>query len=60
MSLGRGKLPIGDSQGMSDAYCSILATRILTAFQLVAMNVGGSGAGVCNVTPYLGHDGVGD
>ena len=60
MSLGSCERRLsGGSQSMRDTYCLILTTGILTAFQLVTMDVGGSGVGVCNVTPDLGNDGVG-
>jgi len=59
MSLGGGERPPNDDQGMSDTYCLILTTHILTTFQLVAINVGGGCVGVCNTTLDLGDDGGG-
>ena len=44
---------------MSDSYRLIFTIRILAAFQLVAMNVGGGGAGVRDVISDLGIDGMG-
>ena len=41
------------------AYCLIPTTRIPTAFQLVAVNVGSGGMGIYSVTPDFGIDGMG-
>ena len=59
MSLSSSEWRLGDSQSMRDTYRLILPIRILTAFQLVTMDIGGGGAGVYNVTPDLGNDGAG-
>jgi len=37
----------------------MLTTRILRALHRVAMAVGNNGAGVCNVIPDTGNDGMG-
>ena len=59
MSLGSGEWLLGDGQGMSDTYCLILTTHILVPFQLAVMDVGSSGAGICNDTTDPGIDEMG-
>ena len=44
---------------MSGTYNPISTTRILGAFQRVTSSVGNTGAGVYNVSPDAGSDGVG-
>lgn len=59
MSLSSGKYwLLGDRQRTSGTYHLVLTVHIPTAFQPVAMEVGNSGASICNVTPDMGNDGV--
>ena len=59
VSLGSGEWLLNDGQSMHGTYYPIFTTRILTAFQLVKMDVGSGDAGVCSVARDLGDDGVG-
>ena len=44
---------------MSRTYHPLLVKRILSAFQRVTLNVGGSGVGVHNVMSNAGNSGAG-
>ena len=43
----------------SGTYRPIFVIRTLAGFQVSTMNVGGSGADACNVSPDIGNDGLG-
>jgi len=54
MCLGSCERLLGDDQSMGETYCLILTTHLLATSQLVAMDIGSGGAGVCDVAPDLG------
>ena len=50
---------LGDRQSASDTYSLIPTILIPTGSQRVAVGVGNCGAGVSNIIPDLGNNGVG-
>ena len=55
---GRGSNESRVSRLVLDLFCLFTTKRTLAAFKLATMNVGSSGAGVCNVTQDIGNNGL--
>ena len=58
MSLGGVKGLLSTRHNTSGTYPLILTARILGALQRAAATVGNSGAGIHNVAPDAGNDGI--